>query len=567
MAVVDVIDLTTPPHSVIVIDDDLQEGADVETSREKKNRKKRRKESERDSRESRRNSEDRKDPDIWKHDKFQDEDRPRRGEKRKRNEEDISRSNKRRERSLTPLLWTIDINPNPEARLDTLADVILEPPRLAESKPVQNGLLLPVHVTVSSQELASQPHDTPPLSPVSVASGIDFLDDDRAVGAPRYFQDIDVNLSRLRGPCKKCGDSDHDFKNCPNMICLTCGAWNEHGSRSCPILRFCFNCRAKGHLARDCPRIETMDHERLNRQDCERCGSWKHHGTNCPTLWRIYTYMTDSERDAVLASRESKRHLDFDNGGEGYIARDRWCYNCGENGHLGDDCEVVVHNHDKPDDYSAFGSYNELTGPFASMTSDVPKFERRPREWEEGGQFDDGYGFSAEGNVGRKGRENAKAKALEAQRLIEQDDEEPDWFNRNRAASTKDKPTPKSFSFPAKTGLPPKPPMPTIHIGFRGLGFPSNRPDPAKPPSARLPERPSLRERIDTGDGRTSDHSHRSHGEKRRKDRRKNKEASTEARSKDHQDVRDSNREKGPYSSRDGYHRGHASRWRGGYDV
>ena len=37
-----------------------------------------------------------------------------------------------------------------------------------------------------------------------------------------------------------------------------------------------------------------------------------------------------------MDDRESKRQLRFDNGGEGYIARDRWCYNCGGNGHLGD---------------------------------------------------------------------------------------------------------------------------------------------------------------------------------------------------------------------------------------
>lgn len=37
-----------------------------------------------------------------------------------------------------------------------------------------------------------------------------------------------------------------------------------------------------------------------------------------------------------MDNRKSKRHLGFDNGGEGYIARDHWCYNCGENGHLGD---------------------------------------------------------------------------------------------------------------------------------------------------------------------------------------------------------------------------------------
>ena len=57
---------------------------------------------------------------------------------------------------------------------------------------------------------------------------------------------------------------------------------------------------------------------------------------NCPSLWRIYTYLTDAEREIVLDNRESKSRLGFNHGGEGYIARDQWCYNCGECGHLGD---------------------------------------------------------------------------------------------------------------------------------------------------------------------------------------------------------------------------------------
>lgn len=56
----------------------------------------------------------------------------------------------------------------------------------------------------------------------------------------------------------------------------------------------------------------------------------------CPTIWRLYEYVTDHEREAILRHRESKQSLALGRGGEGYIASDEWCYNCGNTGHLGD---------------------------------------------------------------------------------------------------------------------------------------------------------------------------------------------------------------------------------------
>ncbi|KAF8530894.1 hypothetical protein JB92DRAFT_2854209 [Gautieria morchelliformis] len=333
------------------------------------------------------------------------------------------------------------------------------------------------------------------------------------------------------------------------MICITCGARNEHSSGSCPILRHCWNCKAKGHLAKDCPRLGNMSLQQLNREDCERCGSWKHHGTNCPSLWRIYTYLTAADREAVLVDRESKRDLAFDNGGEGYIAHDHWCYNCGESGHLGDDCKEASHNHDQPNEYSAFGSFNKLSGPFASSSYVVPKFERPPREWEKGDRFDDGYGFSADNNVGKRGRENAKAKAREAHRIAEEGNDEIDWFDMNRAGSTKESAKAKHFS------LPPKPPPPTVRFGARDSSSFS------KPPldsgnHARHPSQPSLRDRIDMDDRQPTEYSHR-YRDRREMSRRDRRREESESRRRD----------RAYYSSRDDEpRRHHGSRWRGGYD-
>ena len=50
----------------------------------------------------------------------------------------------------------------------------------------------------------------------------------------------------------------------------------------------------------------------------------------------MYDYMGDAEREAALKSRRGKENLSIGQGGEGYIGEDYWCYNCGNEGHLGD---------------------------------------------------------------------------------------------------------------------------------------------------------------------------------------------------------------------------------------
>lgn len=71
---------------------------------------------------------------------------------------------------------------------------------------------------------------------------------------------------------------------------------------------------------------------------CDRCGSLKHVGLECPSLWRVYEYLSDSGRKEVCANREAAANLAFFEGGAAYIAMDEWCYFCGLNGHLGDVC-------------------------------------------------------------------------------------------------------------------------------------------------------------------------------------------------------------------------------------
>lgn len=63
----------------------------------------------------------------------------------------------------------------------------------------------------------------------------------------------------------------------------------------------------------------------------------------CPTLWRIYDYVSDERRIAILEARKAKERLELGKGGEGFVGDDLWCYNCGQDGHLGDVSIVIPH--------------------------------------------------------------------------------------------------------------------------------------------------------------------------------------------------------------------------------
>lgn len=227
------------------------------------------------------------------------------------------------------------------------------------------------------------------------------------------------------------------------------------------------------------------------------------------------------------------------------------------------DCEAARGNHDRPNDDSAFGSHNQLTGPFASSSSMAPDVRRGPREWEIDDRFDDGYGFSAQANVGRKGRENAKAKAREAQRLLEEADDEPDWFNQVASTGT-GRGIPPSGSN-QRVGLPSRPAPTTVELGFQRS---SSSRTPWDPSSRPLPSRPSLRDRIDVGEvGSEASRRRDARDSRKARDTRRNSgETRTRETPRSNERKRAEDREKDVYGSPQDHNRERGSRWRGGYD-
>ncbi|KAI0686503.1 hypothetical protein BC835DRAFT_1309489 [Cytidiella melzeri] len=312
------------------------------------------------------------------------------------------------------------------------------------SDPATTKLLLPAHVSVLQNN-----GDNPIVeitAPVAVDSEdedyIDYVDydGDQVKGTIRYFDSIDDDATpktvrTTRIVCKKCGaENEHKTQECPVLVCLTCGARDEHGTRSCPISKTCFTCGLKGHINRDCPNRYSHQLRQDVYADCGRCGSMNHKMSQCPTLWRIYEYVSDAERKIVLEEREQKSSLEVGAGGEGYIGPEDWCYNCGSCGHLGDvshllkDCEELTFPFDHPREPSAFSEHNTRSGPFSDAARESRPHSKAALHAKNADEaWGDGHGAQLPLDVGRQGKQKERARMQKrAQEL--QEDEGDDWF-------------------------------------------------------------------------------------------------------------------------------------------
>ncbi|KAF5393833.1 hypothetical protein D9757_000030 [Collybiopsis confluens] len=290
-------------------------------------------------------------------------------------------------------------------------------PSVSTPDDIEGKLLLPPHVSV----MGSVPVEiiAPATEDQDYVEYLDYGGGPRESAFARYFQ---VETDKVKTPsvvvCKKCGaKGEHKTSACPVIICLTCGVRNEHSTNSCPISKVCFACGMKGHL-------NAASRYHFHSQWLLTCSQNRHVQTvECLTHWRIYTYASDVDRIRTLEIRKTKKAFPLGHGGEGYIAEDSWCYNCGENGHWGDDCDALPHIHDIPEEFSAFGNNNLWIGPFSEIQSGVT--EREPREWEIDSEKWNDWNGRLPTNVGRQGKrkEIARMRAREAE-----DDDDDDRF-------------------------------------------------------------------------------------------------------------------------------------------
>lgn len=298
---------------------------------------------------------------------------------------------------------------------------------IVESK--ESTLLLPEHVIVLDENVEILRPPTP--EKMDDDFEVEYLSfaDDSTRGMPRYFApEEDMKRTIV---CKNCGaEGDHDTRSCTVKICMTCGARNEHYTSGCPVNKSCFACGLRGHLVSDCPNKYSRNPAKFG-DTCHRCDSRLHISQECPLMWRQYSYKSFSERDETLKARAKLENAQFGQGGEAYIARDEFCYQCGEAGHWGDHCSQSGKR--KYPEPSAFSNEHILSGPFAETQLDRPKASRPATR--------SAYNDTREYSVGKAAKKKSMAANRDhAQRQSDRIDED-DWFarqeTRGKASSSK----------------------------------------------------------------------------------------------------------------------------------
>jgi len=141
--------------------------------------------------------------------------------------------------------------------------------------------------------------------------------------------------------------------------------------------------------------------------------------------------VTDEERSQIAELRKGKKDLQIGSGGEGYVGRDPWCYNCAGIGHWGDDCDEIPHRYDRLEEPSAFSLHNVMGGPFYDPEKELAIASKAPRSHRRKDDTYDDWSKDIPNEVGKEGRRKNMARLEKRAREQEQADEADDWFNKS----------------------------------------------------------------------------------------------------------------------------------------
>lgn len=114
--------------------------------------------------------------------------------------------------------------------------------------------------------------------------------------------------------CTVCAEAGHVRKYCPSVTCSSCGAFKDHFTRYCPKNQRCPRCRGF-HSISACLLKLKPDNIRLT---CDLCQEDGHEEGDCELRWRSSGLIWKIPLPSLSVAR--------------------YCYECGESGHLGNDC-------------------------------------------------------------------------------------------------------------------------------------------------------------------------------------------------------------------------------------
>lgn len=133
----------------------------------------------------------------------------------------------------------------------------------------------------------------------------------------RYFyitkEPRDVDRSNLVR-CLVCAQEGHMALECTRFICTVCNSKGKHFTNDCPRLE-CSTCHEPGHNNGDCHLVSESGQRNATCKLCKRRG---HVQRSCELLWRTATPPWKAN------TMDRMVHLE--------------CYECGNGGHLGNDC-------------------------------------------------------------------------------------------------------------------------------------------------------------------------------------------------------------------------------------
>ncbi|OUM67277.1 hypothetical protein PIROE2DRAFT_20051 [Piromyces sp. E2] len=169
---------------------------------------------------------------------------------------------------------------------------------------------------------------------------------DNKRGTTRYF----APQAKKEVICYFCRQAGHLSIDCDQKKTLCPICKDNHDPLKCPYSNACLKCACIGHQSRDCPNL-------WQRQECKFCYEY-HNTVECPYLWRRY--------NLNVKAYKYKSNVR------------RYCYNCGLEGHFGDECEERRYN--KVFKVSAHSINNEDPQPITNEEIEAWHFEKDKRK-------------------------------------------------------------------------------------------------------------------------------------------------------------------------------------------